>query len=155
MFSICLADCCLSLEFHSAAFWWAVEVASQGQELWCQCHTALSLCTFSPAHEIQQGSAVLQAQHQFSTADVRSCTQQGLPRVCPAGSAQRSRKALSAQQGELKASVRGKSCKVPQVLCKLLKTCSVKISVLADTLCVHLRFGIFICIACVCPSNEN
>lgn len=64
---------------------------------------------------------------------------------------------MSYQQWDLKASEGGKShARFLRFYANCLRLGrSVKISVLADTVCVHLRFGVFMYIVCVCLSNEN
>lgn len=64
---------------------------------------------------------------------------------------------MSSQQCELKALEAGESqarCLRFYAQCLRLNG-SVKIYVLADTLCLHVRFDIFTYIVCVCLSNEN
>lgn len=64
---------------------------------------------------------------------------------------------MSSQQCEWKSSEAGESqARYLRFYAQCLRLDrSVKIYVLADTLCLHLRFDIFMYTVCVCLSNEN
>lgn len=129
------------MEFDSVEFLWAMGAASQGQDL-CLC------APFNPDREVP------------SVPRAQQVTEPALHRwweeLCPAWSQSR-RKAVSSQQCELKASEAGEShARFLRFYANCLRLGrSVEISVLADTFCVRLRSGVFMCVVCVCLSNEN
>lgn len=109
----------------------------------------LCLCApFNPAHEIPSATRA----QQVTEPALHSWWEE----LCPAWSQSR-RKALSSQQRELEALEAGES---HARFLRFYANCwrlgrSVKISELADTLCICLRSGVFMCIVCVCLSNGN